>query len=242
MRFDPDRHHRRSIRLKDYNYAQTGAYFVTVCTHEWECVFGNVIDGEVQLNKYGKIVTACWEEIPNHFMGTELDAFVVMPNHIHGVVVIANGEKQPASARATHASPLQRPCGPQPKSIGSIIGAFKSASTKGVNEMRQTPGMPLWHRNYYEYVIRDENELARIREYIAANPARWAEDVNNPARSRDAQAKTVDEEFKGIFADPRDGQKKTALSGRGMPRPDGTGVDEKADRVWRRLMNKESGD
>ena len=211
MRFDLDRHHRRSIRLKHYNYAQTGAYFITVCTHERECVFGNVSDGEVQLNKYGEIVTACWEEIPNHFMGTELDAFVVMPNHIHGVVVIANGEKQPSKTRATHASPLQKPCGPQRKSLGAIIGSFKSASTKRVNEMRQAPGMPLWQRDYHEHVIRDENEWNRIREYIAANPARWAEDVNNPVRKRDDRAKTVDEEFKEIFADPRDGRKRTAM-------------------------------
>jgi REP element-mobilizing transposase RayT len=211
MKFDPDRHHRRSIRLKDYNYAQAGAYFVTVCTHERECVFGNVIAGEVQLNEYGRIVTACWEEIPHHFMGTELDAFVVMPNHIHGVVVITNDGKQPAGARATHASPLRKPRGPQCKSVGAIIGAFKSASTKRVNEMGQVPGMPLWQRDYHEHVIRDEHELDRIREYIAANPARWAEDVNNPVRSRNARAKTVDEEFKGIFTDSRHGRDKTAM-------------------------------
>src|SRR5713101_2968545 len=162
MRFDPDRHHRRSIRLKDYNYAQAGAYFVTLCTYGRECVFGDVIDGEMQVNGYGKIVTACWEEIPNHFVGVGLDAFVVMPNHIHGVVVIANGRQQPPNPRATHASPLHRPRRPQRKSIGSIIGAFKSASTKGVNEMRQTPGMPLWRRDYYEHVIRDEDEWNRI--------------------------------------------------------------------------------
>ncbi len=201
MKFDPNKHHRRSIRLKDYNYVQAGAYFVTVCTYERECVFGDVIDGEVQLNKYGEIVTTCWEEIPNHFAGVELDAFVVMPNHIHGIVVIANGEKQPAGVGATHASPLRKPLGPQRKSLGAIIGAFKSASTKRVNEMCQAPGMPLCQRDYYEHVIRDQHELDRIREYIAANPVRWAEDVNNPAYGHAHQGRTDGEEFEGIFTE-----------------------------------------
>jgi REP element-mobilizing transposase RayT len=185
--------------LKDYNYAQAGAYFVTVCTYERECLFGNVVDGEMRLNEYGKVAGACWDEIPNHFAGVELDAFVVMPNHVHGIMVIANGEEQ-HHVRATHASPLQKPRGPERKSIGSIIGAFKSASTKRVNEMRQALGTPLWQRNYYDHVIRDQNEWDRIREYINANPARWADDVNNPARSHDAQPKTLDAELKEILA------------------------------------------
>lgn len=211
MRFDPDRHHRRSVRLKYYNYAQAGAYFVTVCTHERECVFGNVVDGEMRLNEYGKTTTVCWEEIPNHFAGVELDAFVVMPNHVHGVVVIANDRQQPPNSRATHASPLRKPRGPQRKSIGAIIGAFKSASTKRVNEMRQAPGMFLWQRDYYEHVIRDENEWNRVREYIAANPARWAEDVNNPARSRDARSEAPEKEFQGIFTESRNRGNKSKM-------------------------------
>jgi len=96
------KHHRRSVRLKGYNYAETGAYFVTVCTQNWECLFGGVVDGGMRLNRYGEIVRRCWADIPCHFPGVETDAFVVMPNHVHGILVIVGG------ARATHASPLRK--------------------------------------------------------------------------------------------------------------------------------------
>ena len=143
--------------------------------------------------------------------GVELGAFVMMPNHVHGVVVIANDEEQPVSPRATHASPLHRPRGLQRKSIGSIIGAFKSAATKRVNAMRQEPGLPLWQRNYYEHVIHDEHEWNRIWEYITANPARWTEDVNNPAYSHNAQTKMLEAEFKGLYTESEHKQNHTKM-------------------------------
>ena len=165
-------HHRRSIRLKEYDYAQVGAYFVTICARDRECLLGDVIDGEMRLNEYGQIVMECWDEIPRHFPNVELDEFVVMPNHVHGILVITVG--------ARHASPLQLSRGPQRGSLGAVVGSFKSAATKRVNERRDTPGLTIWQRNYYEHVIRNEDEMNRIREYVAQNPAQWAKDENNP--------------------------------------------------------------
>jgi putative transposase len=176
----PSNHRRRSIRLPEYNYAQPGAYFITICAHQHACLFGTILDGEMQLNEMGRVVQACWDEIPAHFAQVELDAFVVMPNHVHGIVVICEDDSigaRHACVGATHASPLPRRAnGPQPKSIAAIVGSFKSAVTKRMNELRNTPGAPVWQRNYYERIIRNEAELNAVREYIANNPQRWAED------------------------------------------------------------------
>ncbi len=180
-KYSPENHRRRSIRLQGYDYSQAGAYFVTVCTQNRKCLFGAVIDGEMLLNDCGKIAAECLDEIPKHFPHVEMDEFVVMPNHVHLVVVIVDGP-----VGATHASPLpQPPRGPQPRSIGSIIGSYKSAVTKRVNEIRDTRGAPIWQRNYYEHIIRDENELHRVRRYIESNPACWADDENNPLRVKE---------------------------------------------------------
>jgi len=166
-----------------------GAYFVTICTQERACVLGEIVDGEMRLNDAGSIARRCWEEIPRHFPLVELDAFVVMPNHVHGIIVIhGRGE---ASAITIHvaktpskpdASPLrQRPNGTQPGSLNAIVQNCKSISTRRMNAARSTPGTPVWQRNYHEHVVRNEGELVTIREYVLANPARWNEDENNPA-------------------------------------------------------------
>jgi len=184
MGFDPDKHHRRSIRLPGYDYSRRGAYFVTICAHDRQFLFGEVEDGAMRLNETGKIADECWRAIPVHFGNVELDAFVVMPNHIHGIIVIAD-------VGATHASPLQRASpmtrnGPKRRSLAAIIGSYKSGVSKRINEICATDvgathASPLlWQRNYYEHIIRDEAERGRVREYIEMNPARWAEDRENP--------------------------------------------------------------
>jgi len=178
--FDPDRHHRRSIRLKGYDYTQPGAYFITICTRDRVCLFGEVIDGEMRLNPLGEIVRQCWWAIPEHFSHVVLDEFVVMPNHVHGIIVIMATH----DVGATHASPLRvRPRGPQRQSIASIVGSIKSAAAKRINEYRGTPGAPVWQRNYYEHVVRDDQPLNHIREYIATNPLRWHLDRENPLQT-----------------------------------------------------------
>ena len=179
-RYDPNRHRRRSIRLKEWDYTQPGAYFVTICSHTRAPLFGRVVDGDMVLNEYGEIVRACWREIPDHFPHVELDAFVVMPNHIHGIIVIVDH-----IVGATHASPLPEnvpPRGPASGSLGAIVGSFKSTVTKRINIGRGTPGAPVWQRNYYEHIIRNDRALNAIRHYITENPLRWHLDRYNPER------------------------------------------------------------
>ena len=184
---------RQSIRLKEYDYTQEGAYFVTIVTHKRQPLFGEVRDGEMMLNDLGKIVMDVWNEIPRHFPNVELDAFVVMPNHVHGVfMIIEEASHADRIVGATHASPLRdhtshrrnisesipRPNGPKRGSVGAIVGSFKSAASRRINARRGNAG-PLWQRNYYEHVIRND-DLTRVRAYIDGNPARWAEDTENP--------------------------------------------------------------
>jgi REP element-mobilizing transposase RayT len=180
MRPDPATHHRRSIRLKGHDYSRTGAYFVTIVTHGRELLFGAVLNGEVHLNDAGRMVSATWAGTPDIRPNVTLDEFVVMPNHFHGVLVIhePRGVIRLARPIAVGAPGLVR------GSLGAIVGQFKSLTTKRLNVMRRSPGFPVWQRNYYEHVVRDDADLDRLREYIAANPARWLEDDENPDRVR----------------------------------------------------------
>ena len=174
--------HRHSFRLQGYDYAQVGAYFITVVTHQRRCLFGTIRDGEFIQNAVGEIVHFTWNKLPAHFPGIGLDAFVVMPNHIHAVIHIT--EKRPQSVGAQHAAPLPTTGSPQPHvqrgSLGAIVRSFKSAVTKRHNETHPGLRIALWQRNYYEHVIRNEPTLIRIRDYIATNPARWSIDPENP--------------------------------------------------------------
>ena len=171
MGFDPDKHHRRSLRLKGHDYAQPGAYFVTVCTRDRAYLFGHVVNGEMRLNEYGQIVADTWKWLAVQYPYVELDVSVVMPNHLHGIVVIRDDVRRGVSRNApTWAR----------KPLGRLIGVFKTVSTKRINILHSTQGMPLWQRDFYEHVVRNEAELMAIREYVLANPARWNEDENNP--------------------------------------------------------------
>ena len=289
MIYDPDRHHRRSIRLRGYDYSQPGAYFITVCTHDRACMFGEVVDGEMQLNEYGQIVRDAWDDLPNHYAGVTLDAFVIMPNHVHGIIVLtgsparadgvtlgatfetvsmgmatgsmavdsaagtdsvrtdtaagadvanagvagagmvvvgagfkpapttpptiiaapadaapapttpptiaaapadaapapttpptiiaAPADAAPASASAGNPMPDHA----RPVPLSEVVRAFKTFSARRINKRRNTQGVPVWQRNYYEHIVRDEKSLNRIREYIANNPLRWTMDRENRA-------------------------------------------------------------
>ena len=172
MKYDPKKHHRRSIRLKGYDYCQVGAYFVTIVTQDRVCLFGAVVDGEMRLNDAGRMVAQCWQQIPAHFPHVELDEFVMMPNHVHGIIIVVG---------ARHAVPLPERFGkPVSGSLPTIIRSFKSAATKRINELRGTTGTRVWQRNYYEHIIRDEQSWDRIREYIVNNPLQWELDRLNP--------------------------------------------------------------
>jgi REP element-mobilizing transposase RayT len=189
MPYDPQKHHRRSIRLQGYDYTRAGAYFVTLVTHDRACLFGNVVNGVMQLNPWGNIAAQTWEWLATQYPYVDLDAWVIMPNHVHGILVITNA---PVGARRDalpghHDAPGPGPSAPVPtrrKPLGQLIGAFKTVSAKHINLSRATPGLPVWQRNYYEHIIRDTVALARIRQYIANNPLKWALGAENPTPSQ----------------------------------------------------------
>jgi putative transposase len=250
----PRIHHRRSIRLLTYDYTDAGAYFITICTQNRE-VF--LLDRLIR-----EIISNAWHELPRRFPSVRLDQFIIMPNHIHGIIwivkedlpvgaqhrawpddittpsAVSNPERRPPSNHAAplrplsntacspsnHAEPLRRavtqalpsakhaaplrpvvehralpsnhaaplhPAGDQtsssplvvvtPGSLGAIVRALKSRAAKRINRLRRSPNAPVWQRNNYEHVIRNDDDLARIRQYILDNPAKWAEDAENPA-------------------------------------------------------------
>jgi len=173
---NPDKYHRRSIRLKDFDYSQSGAYFITICTHNKECVFGDVVNGKMWLNKYGRIILEEWIKTENIRANVRMDFYVVMPNHVHGLIVINHrrGVLQYAPTKTKFQSPSQ--------TVGAIVRGFKSVTTKRINQIRYTPGLPVWQRNYYEHVIRNKVKLNKIREYIQNNSLKWHLDRENPER------------------------------------------------------------
>ena len=216
--YNPDTHHRRSIRLKEYDYASVGAYFVTTCTQNREILFGNIHDGEMTSNEAGRMLERYWLKLPEIFIGISLDEFTIMPNHFHGIICITDivgappcgcpdgrgfvgaaprgrppltlggpgthvcygNEGRPQGAGNEEAG---RPHGAAP-TLGDIMDWFKTMTTnayiRGVKQSGWTP-FPgrLWQRNYYERVIRNDYEMAGIREYIHFNPANWADDEEN---------------------------------------------------------------
>lgn len=178
MTFDAFRHHRRSIRLADYDYAANGAYFITICTAGRECILGDVVDGAVTLSALGAIVQDEWQRSASVRSELTLDAFVVMPNHVHGIVMLETTDVD--ANVGTHGVRPAASLGRTRGSVGSMIAGFKSAATRRINDARNTTGARVWQRNYYERIIRNEAEQARIREYIATNPQHWADDEYHP--------------------------------------------------------------
>jgi putative transposase len=197
MPYDPQKHHRRSIRLKGYDYTQAGAYYITIVAQNRTCLFGSVVNGEVQLNDAGKMLQSQWEALPQRFPNIELDESIVMPNHWHGILVITD------KTTNVGAMPCARPGSGQPSTgqpqgiaptehdhvLGEIVGAWKSIVTDeyidGVRQLNWQPfDRKLWQRNYWEHIVRDEDDLNRIREYIINNPANWELDENNPKNAK----------------------------------------------------------
>jgi REP element-mobilizing transposase RayT len=176
MKFDPQKHHRRSIRLKEYDYAQPGGYFITSVTYHREMLFGKIADGEMALSKFGEIADECWRAIPEHFPNVELGTYVVMPNHIHGIIVITDGRG--TIYRAPTQEQFQKPVA---RSIPTIIRTYKAAVTRRIGDEHNTAG--IWQRNYFEHVIRNPEDWDRIQRYIESNPSLWAEDEENPINS-----------------------------------------------------------
>jgi len=166
-----------------------GAYFVTICAHGRECLFGEIENGLMRLNEYGDVVASEWLRSAEVRSEIECGEFVVMPNHFHGTVHIvgANGIRTAEGIHLNHVdaadgeraychTPLRSPS----RNVGAMVRGFKSAASKRINEIRNTSGAPVWQRNYYEHVIRNDADYNRIAEYIASNPQRWREDSLHP--------------------------------------------------------------
>ena len=164
---------RRTIRLPGYDYRNAGAYFITVCAHGLVCRFGEVVDGVVRLNAYGDIVADAWCRTPVVRPNVALDAFVVMPNHFHAIILLRDPGTLSRCTQARFGRPVTG-------SLGSIVGQFKAVVTKRINSRSNAPGVDVWQRNYHERIIRTEEELNLSRHYIDDNPAHWSTDRNNP--------------------------------------------------------------
>ena len=176
------KHDRRSIRLKGYDYSRAGAYFVTISARNRQCLFGKIQDGEIVLNAFGEVVREEWLKTAILRSAVTLDTFVVMPNHFHGIIAITtSGEAAVGRGTARRAPTTERYGRPVSGSIPTIIRSFKSAVTRRINEMRKTPGARVWQRSYYEHVLRNDDELDRVRRYVADNPLKWEMDQENPA-------------------------------------------------------------
>jgi REP element-mobilizing transposase RayT len=179
MRYDPERHHRRSIRAQTHDYSRGSTYFLTLCVESRECLFGDVIDRQVTLTSYGEIVRDEWWRSGLLRSELVLDRLIVMPNHLHAIVSITNPPSIDRVGAHGRAPLLYRP----PRSVGSFIAGFKAVTTRRINEVRGAPGSRVWQRNYHEHIIRDKDDLERVRSYIANNPSCWNEDEENPASS-----------------------------------------------------------
>ncbi|MBN2426488.1 MAG: transposase [Calditrichaceae bacterium] len=187
MKYDPQKRHRRSIRLPEWDYSQAGGYYVTIVTRNRECLFGDIVDGKMLLNEYGLIAKTVWNDLPNHYDHIKLDEYVIMPNHVHGIIMIMEND---GSVEAIHESPLHKsprrrlPMQRRKMTLPKIIGRFKMNTAKHINIMRNSPDVPVWQRNYWEHIIRDENELNRIRQYIVNNPSQWERENKKNKRAQ----------------------------------------------------------
>ncbi len=192
-------HRRHSIRLRGYDYSRVGAYFVTVCTQNRQCLFGEIADGEMRLNDAGQMIERWWYELMNKFPESDTDEHIVMPNHFHGIVIIVGADLRvcPEYGRTHRSAPTTgtHPSAPTGASLPRIIQWFKTMTTneyaRGVKQHEwQTFVGRLWQRNYYEHIIRSDESLHRIREYIINNPGQWAYDRENPQRIVREQTKS----------------------------------------------------
>lgn len=206
---------RRSIRLRGYDYSQAGSYFFTICTHHRQVLFGRIRDGQMECSRAGDAVWSVWRELPVSFPAVELDEFVVMPNHVHGILrlnpVVIPGRVLSASGQASSAhteiwadaarrgnpwvarADLRSAGDPSPHrapSVGDIIGGFKSLTAMSVNRLLDRAGAPLWQRNYYEHILRRSDDVVAVRRYISENPRQWRTDRENP-RVDAADAKAI---------------------------------------------------
>ena len=167
-------HNRQSFRLKDHDYSEVGSYYITICTYEFRCLFGVIKNGEMQLNRFGNIVLLTWNDLTNHIANIELGKFVIMPNHVHGIVNIVEPksityEKADVNLPGLKIAKTRPPQQP----LSEIVRQFKTFSAMRINNLRKMRGSPVWKRNYFERIIRNEKAYMAVQEYIHNNPFKW---------------------------------------------------------------------
>ncbi|NEP19145.1 MAG: hypothetical protein F6J97_19980 [Leptolyngbya sp. SIO4C1] len=210
MPYNPDKHHRQSIRLKGYDYSSAGAYFITLCTFQRQHLFGQITDSTMRLNEFGQIVAEEWMQSTIIRQEIDFDQWVIMPNHLHAIVLINPTNSGPTNSVGSHgptnsvgshgptnsvgshgptnsvgshgrATPQTGIAYRRPRSLSSFVAGFKSATTKRINTVRNSAGSSVWQRNYYDCIIRSQKSLQRIQQYIQNNPAAWQNDQLNPS-------------------------------------------------------------
>jgi REP element-mobilizing transposase RayT len=157
---------RKRLRLPEYDYSSVGMYFITICAHQRMCLFGRIVGEEMRPNRLGIITEAVWYGLPDHYPHVELDSFIVMPNHVHGIIALTERSGSQEKSARRH-------------SLAEVVRAFKTFSSRQINQ-RRNKKEPVWQRNHYEHVIRNEESLSRIRGYIETNSQRWQFDRENP--------------------------------------------------------------
>ena len=173
MKYDPAIHHRTSNRLKEHDYSQPGHYLVTICTRHNVHMLGDIRNDKVVLNKYGNVIESWLKRIPSKYEDVIIDSYSLMPNHIHVIISI---ERKVGGSGGEVTSPLPEKL----PTLGAIVAYFKYQTTKEINEKFGTPGEPIWHRNYFDHVIKDSVELAEIRKWIEENPKNWNKYYQTP--------------------------------------------------------------
>ena len=179
MKYNPAIHHRRSIRLKGYDYSKEGMYFNTICCDCRKCWFGNIENEIMILNEYGKIADHKWNDLPNRFLNIELGEFRIMPNHMHDIIMIQSSDSG-SGVSPDHTNPTKT--NTINKTVGDMVGAYKSivaVKCLAIFKMQNQKMGKLWQRNYYEHIIRDEQSFNNISSYIIYNPKNWQHDKFN---------------------------------------------------------------
>ena len=175
------RNNRKHMRLKGYDYSQAGLYFITICTKNREHIFGIINNGVIILNEYGDIVRNYWNDIPNHYINVELDEYIIMPDHFHGIIQMNPSVAQfiASNSVASNIAMKQEDAmnrTPTAVTIGAVVRSFKACCTHAINKMNNNIGVSIWQRNYYERIIRNEKSYYQISEYIKSNPKNWQDD------------------------------------------------------------------
>ena len=170
------RDRKNSLRLKGYDYSRNGAYYITIVVKDRQCLQGSVERGRMVSSVLGRIVRKTWDELPNHYKNVQLGAFCVMPNHVHGIIFIGDGHvgagfKPAPTCKPAPTAPIRN------HGLSEIVRGFKTFSARQINEHCHTEGQAFWQRNFYDRIIRDEDELVKLVEYIRQNPARWVKDL-----------------------------------------------------------------